>query len=102
MSGAADRVPGASLDEELAERVHELAVRALRTGEYSAVLVDASRYARLEAYIPVCAWCGRIGLGGAWIERSAAPPFALRLLAVRSTHGICPACFAEQPAPDLG
>lgn len=83
--------------EALSERVREVVARSGATGARSLMLVDASRYARLdETYVPRCAWCGKVALGGSWVGRDDIPPFMVRVLDRRSTDGICPACFAEQ------
>lgn len=88
------------LGEALVERVHDVVARSERLAARSLVLVDASRYARLdEAYVPCCAWCGRVALGGVWLERSDVPSFVARTITHRSTDGICPTCFGEQLPP---
>lgn len=88
---------GSEFADALAERVHDLVARSEATGARSLVLVDASRYARLEeTYVPRCAWCGKVALGGFWLDRSQVPRFVLNALENRTTDGICPACFAEQ------
>jgi hypothetical protein len=83
--------------EALVERVHEVVARSESIGARSLVLIDASRHARRdETYVPRCAWCGRVALGGVWLDRSDVPSFVLRAIAKRSTDGICPTCFAAQ------
>ena len=89
----------AGLVTALAERVHEVVERSESITARSLVLVDASRHARRdETYVPRCAWCGRVALGGDWIEQAEIPSFLLRTIAERSTDGICPTCFAAQLA----
>jgi hypothetical protein len=83
--------------EALTERVQEVVGRSGVTAARSLVLVDASRYARLdEMHVPRCAWCGKVALGGSWLKRADVPRFMVRIVDRRSTDGICPACFAEQ------
>lgn len=87
------------LVEALAERVHEVVARSELIGARSLVLVDASRHARKdETYVPRCAWCGRVALGGTWLDHNEVPAFLLRVIAERSTDGICPICFVAQLA----
>ena len=92
---------GSEFADALAKRVHEVVAQSEAAGARSHVLIDASRYVRFdETYVPRCAWCGRIALGGAWVEEAEVPPFVRSALESRSTDGICPACFAEQlPTP---
>jgi hypothetical protein len=83
--------------EALAGRVQEVVAQSAATGARSLVLVDASRYARADdKHVPRCAWCGRIALGGDWIDRAAVPQFMERMLDERVTDGICPGCFSKQ------
>jgi hypothetical protein len=83
--------------EALTERVHEIVVQSEIATARSLVLVDASKYARRdELYVPRCAWCKRIALGGNWIDSAQVPHFMDRVLADRVTDGICPSCFARQ------
>ena len=83
--------------EALTERVQDVVARSGATGARSLVLVDASRYARRDgAYVPRCAWCGKVALGDSWVDRAEVPPFMVRVLDHRTTDGICPECFADQ------
>jgi hypothetical protein len=85
------------LVEALVERVHEVVARSESIGARSLVLIDASRHVRRdETHVPRCAWCGRIALGGCWLERADVPTFVRRAISERSTDGICPTCFASQ------
>jgi len=84
--------------EALVERVHEVVARSELIGARSLVLIDASRHARGGdgSHVPRCAWCGRVALGGVWLDHADVPAFVLRAISVRSTDGICPTCFASQ------
>jgi hypothetical protein len=83
--------------EALTERVNEVVAHSGVTGARSLVLVDASRYVRLdERLVPRCASCGRVALGGEWIVPEDVPRFMVRVLDKRTTEGVCPTCFAEQ------
>ena len=90
--------------EALTDRVQDVVTRSGLTGARSLLLVDASRYARRgESYVPRCAWCGKVALGGSWVNRAEVPPFMRRVLDHRTTDGICPGCFADQlPGVDHG
>ena len=58
-------------------------------------LADAHAGASPDAvWLTDCAWCGRVRIGGRWIDE----PHTLALVASfgtvpKRTHGICPACF---------
>ena len=46
------------------------------------------RAARGGRLIVVCAWCGKFRVGASWVAAIAATDLE------RTSHGICPACFA--------
>jgi hypothetical protein len=42
----------------------------------------------------LCAWCGRVEVGGQWIDaRSLLTDVLLERLRDKASHGICPDCF---------
>jgi hypothetical protein len=45
-----------------------------------------------------CAWCGKLRVGEEWLELEALGNGQVRIaqsLVRKSSHGICPSCFAE-------
>jgi hypothetical protein len=84
------------LHSELGDRLRKALATSHRLVRESAVVIEASRYARNgEKFVPRCAWCGRIGVGGEWLEPEQVPVFLSGALATRTTHGICPDCFGD-------
>jgi hypothetical protein len=70
---------------ENAKRVRELLLSAA-----------ASSVSRLEAMLPICAWCKKIrDEPGYW---RGVEEFIHDLVDVRFTHGVCPQCTAKQMA----
>ena len=75
------------------------AVAAAEREERPAVELVAFE-ARLRDVVPgavvFCAWCGKVGAGGVWVDASLllAPDLQRRLQEVAS-HGICPGCFGR-------
>ena len=57
---------------------------------------SAGSLARLEALLPICAWCKKVrGEPGYWRE---VEEFIRDLVDVRFTHGVCPECFNKEMA----
>jgi len=51
-----------------------------------------SRLFYLETFLKICAWCKRVDAGGRWV------PMDMYLAAgfgQRTTHGMCPECYAK-------
>jgi hypothetical protein len=53
----------------------------------------AARLHYLEEFLRLCAWCGRIHTDGEWVP---VEDFLQRRFDTQASHGICPACRAEQ------
>jgi len=67
----------------------------------NAVLAKIWEAYEAGAYIPACAWCGRVCLDGEWVE----PPVgALSTIDAPMTlsHSICPRCVEAQREPPGG
>jgi hypothetical protein len=47
----------------------------------------------LEEFMRVCAWCRKLSVGNEWIP---VEEFFERTFDTRTSHGMCPACLAEQ------
>jgi hypothetical protein len=47
----------------------------------------------LEEFLRLCAWCRKLHLDNAWVP---VEEFLQRKFDTRTSHGICPACKAEQ------
>jgi hypothetical protein len=47
----------------------------------------------LEQFLRVCAWCQKVEHEGAW---SPIAEFFQRQFDAKTSHGICPGCFAAQ------
>ncbi len=47
----------------------------------------------LEEFLKLCAWCRKLHLDNAWVP---VEEFLQRKFDTRTSHGICPACKAEQ------
>ena len=86
--------------------------RALEAQERAAALgVDAQRMRELsslprrahsgDVLLRHCAWCGRLEVGGEWLQLEALGErqrLITRALIEGSTHGICPECFSAVSA----
>lgn len=47
----------------------------------------------LEEFLRVCSWCRKLSAGNEWIP---VEEFFERTFDMRTSHGMCPACLAEQ------
>jgi hypothetical protein len=91
--------------EQVARRAGEAHAHARELNERAQVLCSLMRQLRLvahgDAMLVRCAWCGRIcGDDGRWIavgDDEDVHVYGATLS--RASHGICPDCFADQPAP---
>jgi chemotaxis family two-component system sensor kinase Cph1 len=82
-------LPWRPAEVENARRVKELLLTAA-----------AQSAVRLEALLPICAWCKKIrDEPGYW---RGVEDFIRDLVDVRFTHGICPACLDQQSAEFAG
>jgi hypothetical protein len=60
------------------------------------VLTEALQLVRdRQRVLRRCAWCGRVWLGGTWVDDEEVPRFLPSDLDVHSTHSICPSCLAR-------
>lgn len=76
-------------------RARSLHVSSQRISRLAAVLREA--HAGHELLVR-CAWCGRLQIGGEWLRLEAIGSGQMRIaegVVRRSTHGICPDCFAR-------
>jgi hypothetical protein len=77
------------------EQARSLTVDAVRVARLSQVLREARAGGTLLLH---CAWCGRLEVGDEWLRLDAIGTGQTRIaeqLVRRSTHGICPDCFAR-------
>jgi hypothetical protein len=54
-----------------------------------------SRLYHLEGFLRVCAWCKKLAHNGEWIPLEE---FFERKFETETSHGMCPACLAEEKA----
>ena len=97
------------LDEylDLPHRLFHAAATPLRPAEFrfeaAAVLLLGTlvvtssvrafrRIAYLESLLVMCAWCRRVSVDGQWMSLER---FLDERNAIKTSHGMCPACFAE-------
>ncbi|HZT85113.1 MAG TPA: hypothetical protein VE984_06790 [Gaiellaceae bacterium] len=88
--------------EELVARAlaaHEEACRlnrdAVRVRRLARILREAGSGSRMLVH---CAWCGRLEVGDEWLRLDTIGSGQTRIaerIVRRSTHGICPDCFAR-------
>jgi hypothetical protein len=77
------------------ERAAALGIDARRTRELSSLMRKAHKG---EVLLRHCAWCGRLEVGGEWLRLEALGEGQRSIISAvieRSSHGICPDCFAK-------
>ncbi len=89
-----ERDLGADLRERLRDRVRSALEAAEAAVARSRVLTAGRRLSREpEALLRRCAWCGRVTLGGEWVDADEATQLvAGRSGPVEASHTICPDC----------
>lgn len=70
------------------------AQRKLRRSNALRAFLQALR-ASLSRLVVRCAWCERLAVDGEWLPDELRHTDLPEDLSFRTTHGICPACFAE-------
>jgi hypothetical protein len=87
-------VASEDLSQSLEERARLTMDRSRSLVRRSAIVVDASQAARDgDSWIPRCASCGKVGVGGEWLRPDAVPGFLRRIVETQMVPGICPDCF---------
>jgi hypothetical protein len=84
------------------ERAETARKESLRVRKLAQLLREANAG---ETLLLHCAWCGRLQVGEEWLELAAdgeGSPKIVASLIRKSSHGICPGCFARvQKTADL-
>ena len=60
-------------------------------------LLFVARLFHLEGFLKVCAWCQKVEHGDSWFPIAE---FFQQRFDARTSHGMCPECFAAQSRVD--